>query len=126
MDNNRLKEILRNAIVAYEHELEMQDYETIAEEHFVLLNEFDMTEMEYQEIKYGKTAIMKDAKFTSVWDDGYEVTTNCKVNLVTKEIIDIEIADVDGLDVLDYEYVTIDDINYIVSNDSAKTEYWYF
>lgn len=58
MDNSRLKKILRNAIIAYEHELEMQDYETIAEEHFVLLNEFDMTEMEYQEIKYGKKTKM--------------------------------------------------------------------
>lgn len=52
MDNNRLKEILRNAIKAYEFELEQQDYETEEEEHRVLLNEFGMTEREYQKIKH--------------------------------------------------------------------------
>jgi hypothetical protein len=47
MDGNRLLSILKNAIVAYESELEQQDYETEEELHKVVLNEFGMTENEY-------------------------------------------------------------------------------
>lgn len=43
----RLLTILKNAIVAYEFELEQQDYETEEELHKVILNEFGMTENEY-------------------------------------------------------------------------------
>lgn len=48
MKYKRFKEILRNAIMAYEFELSNQDYETEVEEHEVLLNEFGMTEDEYK------------------------------------------------------------------------------
>ena len=47
MDDKRLKEILRNAIYAYESELEEQDYESPEELHEVVLTELDMTEREY-------------------------------------------------------------------------------
>lgn len=47
---NRYTKILRNAIVAYEFELENQDYETEKELHVVVLNEFDMTDEEYRYI----------------------------------------------------------------------------
>ena len=69
--------------------------------------------------------MIKNATFTSVWNGGYEVTTNCKVNMDTKEVFDIEKAGVDGLDVLDEEYITIDGVNYPVSADADETEYWY-
>lgn len=69
--------------------------------------------------------MIKNATFTSVWDGGYEVTTNCKVNTETREVFDIEMAEVDdSLDVLEAEFVTIDGIDYAVSNDDM-TEYWY-
>lgn len=70
--------------------------------------------------------MIKNATFTSVWDGGYEVTTSCKVNMETKEIFDIEISDVniELLEILDKEYVTIDGVNYTASNDK-DTEYWY-
>lgn len=67
--------------------------------------------------------MIKEATFTSVWDGGYEVTTNCKINMETKEVFDIETVDVD-VNILEYEYVTIDGKEYPVSNDEA-TEYWY-
>lgn len=57
--------------------------------------------------------MIKNAKFTSVWDGGYEVITNCKVNMETKEIFDIETVDVD-VDILEEEYVTINDKKYSV------------
>ena len=47
---NRYTKILRNAIVAYEFELENQDYEKEEELHAVVLNEFDMTDEEYRYI----------------------------------------------------------------------------
>jgi hypothetical protein len=69
--------------------------------------------------------MIKNAIFTSVWDGGYEVITNCKVNMETKEVFDIEMAEMDdALDVLEAEFVTIDGIDYDVSNDDT-TEYWY-
>ncbi len=46
----KLIEILQNAIVAYDFELEQQGYDTEEELHTVLLNEFGMTEEEYQYI----------------------------------------------------------------------------
>lgn len=46
----RLKEILKRAIIAYENELAMQDYETINSEHYALLLAFGMTEEEYKNI----------------------------------------------------------------------------
>lgn len=51
MTNDRLKAILSRAITAYEFELDQQDYETEEEAHRVLLNEFGMTEGEYQQIR---------------------------------------------------------------------------
>ena len=47
---NRYKNILRNAIIAYEFELEQQDYETEEDLHAVVLNKFGMTDEEYRYI----------------------------------------------------------------------------
>lgn len=70
--------------------------------------------------------MIKEATFTSVWDGGIEITTNCKVNLETKEVFDIEKVDVDGLEILEEEYVTIDGKQHSVSNDkNGETEYWW-
>lgn len=72
--------------------------------------------------------MIKAGTYTSVWDGGCEVTTNCKIDMETKEVFDIEISDVDAdwLEVLDEEYVTIDGVDYPVSRDGYDdTEYWY-
>ena len=74
--------------------------------------------------------MIKNAKFTSVWDSDYEVTTDCKVNMETKEVFDIELAEVDeSLDILEKEYVVIDDVEYPVFQLSDITEedneFWY-
>lgn len=68
--------------------------------------------------------MIKNATFTSVWDGDISVTTHCKVNTETKEVFDIEILDVKGVDVLEKEFVTIDGEEYPVSCD-GETEYWY-
>lgn len=71
--------------------------------------------------------MVENATFTSVWDGGYEITTNCRVNTETKEVFDIEVSyETEGLvDVLDYEYITINGKDYSVSNNSKVTEYWH-
>ena len=73
--------------------------------------------------------MIKNGTFTSVWDGGYEVTTNCKINMETKEVFDIEIAYVDGLEILEKEYVVIDGEEYPVFQLSDITEedneFWY-
>lgn len=59
-------------------------------------------------------SVVKNGLFTSVWDEGFEITTKCKVNTETKEIFDIEVSEsnTDAVEQLDEEYVTIDGINY--------------
>ena len=47
---DRFKYILRNAIIAYEFELESQDYQSEDVIHAVVLNELEITEEEYREI----------------------------------------------------------------------------
>lgn len=73
---------------------------------------------------------LKNATFTSVWDDGYAITTPCKVNIDTKEVFDIDIAtiNIDNLNILATQYVTIDKTKYKVINADDNidgTNYWY-
>ena len=72
--------------------------------------------------------MIKRATFTSVWDGGYEVTSECKVNIESKEVFDIESVNVDELDleILEKEYITVDNKEYLVSQDREDdTEFWY-
>ena len=72
--------------------------------------------------------MIKSATFTSVWDGGFEITTNCKVNMETREVFDVEMAEgtEDLVNDLNYEYVTIDGENHFVSyNGEEDTEFWY-
>ena len=76
--------------------------------------------------------MIKNAKFTSVWDGGYEVATDCKVNMETREVFDIEVDNdnnIEGLNSLDYEYITIDGEEFDVFNkdlnDVGVTDFWY-
>lgn len=72
--------------------------------------------------------MIKNATFTSVWDGGYEVTTNCKVDMETREVFDIEMREVDeSLEHLDNEYVTIDGENFdVFSVDEVEdANFWY-
>lgn len=71
-----------------------------------------------------------DAEFTSVWDGGFAITTNCKVNLETREVFDIERDETyaDAVDVLDKEYITINGENFPVScrdEGELKGSFWY-
>jgi hypothetical protein len=49
------------------------------------------------------------AKYVSVWDGGTTVTTNCEYDPQTKVVSDIGSAEVEGLDMLDDEYVLLPD-----------------
>ena len=52
----------------------------------------------------------KKAKFISEWDGGTEIETTCTVDVVTKKVFNIKKAWVgDSVDVLDGEFVEIDD-----------------
>ena len=54
------------------------------------------------------------AHFCSVWDGGIKVETECKVNIKTREVFDIEQSGIDAdlLEVLDEEYIIIDDVKF--------------
>lgn len=66
----------------------------------------------------------KKATYTSVWDGGNMVTSDCEVNTETKEVFNIETVNISGLEILEREFVTIDGIEYDVSDDPVCTEYW--
>lgn len=76
-----------------------------------------------------------NGKFTSVWKDEGEITTNCKVNTETHEVFDIE--EVDHADynmeceILEYEYVEFCNSNkihrfpvYEKDGLQSDTDYW--
>ena len=72
--------------------------------------------------------MIKNAKFVSVWDGGYEITTNCKVDMETREIFDIEMVEVDeSLEHLDNEYIIIDGEKFdVFSVDKVEDQnFWY-
>ena len=72
-------------------------------------------------------APIKEAEFVSVWDGGFAVATNCKVNMITKEVFDIEVSEesADGLDVLDEQYITIDGEKFPVFDAETDDGCWY-
>lgn len=55
---------------------------------------------------------VKKATYVSVWDDGLIVSSDCKIELSTNRVFDIEEVDVDGLEILIDEYVLIDGVRY--------------
>ena len=73
LSEKRLKQILWHAILAYESELDNQDYESEEELHRVLLNEFSMTEEEYQTVNKRKGGRRMSAIVHVVPDAEYEI-----------------------------------------------------
>ena len=72
--------------------------------------------------------MIKNATFTSVWDGGYEITTDCKVDMETREVFDIEMREVDeSLEHLDNEYITIDgeDFDVFSVDEVEDANFWY-
>ena len=72
--------------------------------------------------------MIKNATFTSVWDGGYEVTTDCKVDMETRKVFDIELIEVDeSLEHLDREYITINGEEFdVFSVDEVEDgNFWY-
>lgn len=67
--------------------------------------------------------MIKNATFTSVWDGGVAVSSNCKVDTDTKEVFDIE-PGYTAFDVLSREYITLEGADFPVSPGGC-TEFWY-
>ncbi len=53
--------------------------------------------------------VAQKATFVSVWDGGTEVRTNCLYDADTNTAFDIETADVNGLDILDEQFIELAD-----------------
>lgn len=85
----------------------------------------DKVEAHKYAVEKNTDTVIKDAKYTSVWGSGQSITTNCKVNLETEEVFGIETADVEGLENLEREYVTIDGVEYSVAGKGECAQFWY-
>lgn len=71
--------------------------------------------------------MIKNATFVSEWDGGYATfKTDCKVDIDTGEVFDIEQVDVSGIDLnsLDYEGVIMDGTEYDVYFDDNDNTYF--
>ena len=70
-----------------------------------------------------------EATFITVWDDTLRVSTTCNVNMDTKEVTDIEPAEVFNVNTCTGQYVEIDDISYPVYEAGdipvGENEFWY-
>lgn len=70
-----------------------------------------------------------DGTYVSVWDTFREVISKCKINLISKEVYDIEPNDTDAsvFECFTDEFVTIDGKKYGVcpENMSDGSEFWY-
>lgn len=53
--------------------------------------------------------MIQKATFVSVWDGGTEIRTNCLYDAETNTVSDIETADVNGLDILDEQFIELED-----------------
>lgn len=74
LNPKRLTQILRRAIIAYESELDDQGYESEEELHKVLLDEFSMSEDEYQKISKSKKGGRRMSAYVHVIPDAeYEI-----------------------------------------------------
>lgn len=69
------------------------------------------------------------AIFTSVWDGGLKISTDCKVNMKTGEIFDIEQSKTEVEGTLDKEYITINGVKHDVyradERDYSHFCFWY-
>lgn len=73
LSEKRLRQILRHAIIAYESELDNQDYESEEELRRVLLNEFSMTQAEYKAITKRRGGRRVSAYVHVIPDEEYEI-----------------------------------------------------
>ena len=73
LSEKRLRQILRHAIIAYESELDNQDYESEEELRRVLLNEFSMTQAEYKAITKRRGGRRGSAYVHVIPDEEYEI-----------------------------------------------------
>ena len=72
--------------------------------------------------------MIKQATFESWWDGGICIATACKVNMETREVFDVEMAqNVECLQTLDTECVVIDNSQYPVfhANEAAPGDFFY-
>lgn len=85
------------------------------------LNEIDES-ISYLEFLIPEEDKMR-ATYTSVWDGGIEITTACEYDPTTKLVSDIEDSDVEGVETLEDEYITLPDGTELREKDGIKFEY---
>lgn len=73
--------------------------------------------------------LIQPAAFVSIWDGGFDVQTECKINLLTREVFDIQKVDVrDEVITLDEEYILWNGERFpVYSKAERETEnsFWY-
>ena len=78
-----------------------------ADEHYEVLGKsLDMYHMAFAAAFRPGVELIQPAEFVSIWDGGFDVQTKCKVNLLTREVFEIQKVDVrDEVITLDEEYI---------------------
>lgn len=63
------------------------------------------------------------AIYVSVWDGGVEVKTKCEFDTTTKEVSNVEVSMVEGLEICEDEYILLPDgteIRDFITDDSEN------
>ena len=64
---------------------------------------------------------IKDAIFESVWDNGIIIRSECKVNIFTRQVFDIEPQDTEEYKILQHEYILLgEDYNEVYADDDER------
>ena len=66
---------------------------------------------------------IKEAIFESIWDNGVTIKIKCKVNIFTRQVIDIDKVDVEGLDILQSEHIWLNNKYYEVYAEDDERLY---
>lgn len=71
---------------------------------------------------------IKPCQFVSVWDgESTVLETAAEVDMDTKEVINRETVDIEGVDTLDKEYIIIDGVKYPVyhKREAPEGAFWW-
>lgn len=64
-----------------------------------------------------------DATYVSVWDGGIEIRSRCKFNPQTKIVSHIEPSEVEGVEILENEYVELADGSRLTEENGVTFDY---
>lgn len=93
-----------------------------AQEHGADWIMFDGDATSYDDLPKYNDEDIAPGTYISIWDDGFTVHSSCKVNTSSREVVFIQMTDVDCVENLQGEFVEINGIQHEVLDHKPETE----